>query len=368
MKRLAFIDSLRGLAALYVVVYHMTLIPQPNLDVPAWVTAFVHTGGTGVTLFFIVSAFSLCYTMPSHQRQATPLASFYLRRFFRIAPLFYFMLTVTILRDKWIYGIGHSPKQILASVFFVFNLWPGQQDGIVWASWTVGVEMLFYLIFPLLYRWVRDVASAVVLFLLALLAFILAQAVAVDLPVWSQASQLAWIKASLLKHLPVFGVGMLCFFLFRRHEQGRLSAPSLGLALTMGALYTYAALLNGWCNNVLFETYYWQAVAYALLLLGLSILPLKVFVNRITEFYGEISYSLYLLHPVVVLALAPHYPRIYAALPGSGLAFFACLAVTYSSVTALAWLTYRFVEKPGIALGKRVYQRLAARRASLAAA
>src|SRR5262249_28303269 len=53
MRRLDFVDSLRGLAAIYVVVYHMLLLPAPNLGVPHWAHDVAFSGGTAVTLFFI---------------------------------------------------------------------------------------------------------------------------------------------------------------------------------------------------------------------------------------------------------------------------------------------------------------------------
>lgn len=111
----------------------------------------------GVTMFFVVSAFSLCYMMPRHKREARPLVSFYLRRFFRIAPLFYFMIATTLFYHAQFMGVpldywAAKSEALVASVFFVFNFLPGQQLGVVWASWTIGVEMPFYLLFPLLYR------------------------------------------------------------------------------------------------------------------------------------------------------------------------------------------------------------------------
>ena len=63
-RRLEFLDALRGLAAAYVLMYHMVFVAQPNLALPRWVEKVAHAGGSGVTLFFIVSAFSLYYTMP----------------------------------------------------------------------------------------------------------------------------------------------------------------------------------------------------------------------------------------------------------------------------------------------------------------
>ena len=112
----------------------MLLLPQPNLVPPRWVERFALAGGTGVTLFFIVSSFSLYYTMPLRLREPNPTFSFYLHRFFRIAPLFYFLIVFTLIRDRLIFRTGHSAVDVASSLTFVFNLIPLKQEGFVWAS------------------------------------------------------------------------------------------------------------------------------------------------------------------------------------------------------------------------------------------
>ena len=106
-ERLDSIDALRGIAALYVLVYHVALIPQPNLGVPSWAARYVLTGGTGVTLFFIVSAFCLCLSMRTHQDEPSPTMRFYVRRVFRIVPLFYLWLAASWVRDWLLHGVRH---------------------------------------------------------------------------------------------------------------------------------------------------------------------------------------------------------------------------------------------------------------------
>src|SRR5205085_5138797 len=49
-RRLEFLDALRGLAAAYVVAYHLLLLPDPHLVAPRWAEGFALSGGTGVTL------------------------------------------------------------------------------------------------------------------------------------------------------------------------------------------------------------------------------------------------------------------------------------------------------------------------------
>jgi len=183
MRRLDFLDSLRGLAALYVVVFHMTLVPNPHLEVPHWAQTVVLNGGTAVTLFFVVSAFSLYHTMKAHVDQPGAFRDFYIRRFFRIAPLFYAMLVFTMVRDVIYFGAWHSVWECIKSVAFVFNFFPGSQEGIVWASWTIGVETVFYLVFPILFARFLSFYSLMALCFAALLGTVVVHEIVVNLPV-----------------------------------------------------------------------------------------------------------------------------------------------------------------------------------------
>jgi peptidoglycan/LPS O-acetylase OafA/YrhL len=72
IPRLDFLDALRAIAALWVVHFHLIFIPQPNLARPQWAW-LASLGGMGVTLFFVASSFSLCYTMPVHDEKAAGL-------------------------------------------------------------------------------------------------------------------------------------------------------------------------------------------------------------------------------------------------------------------------------------------------------
>jgi hypothetical protein len=56
-KHLSSVEALRGVAAVYVVCFHMTWLPSPPLGIPGWLRPLILSGGTGVALFFVVSAF-----------------------------------------------------------------------------------------------------------------------------------------------------------------------------------------------------------------------------------------------------------------------------------------------------------------------
>lgn len=66
LPRLAYLDALLGFAVLFLVVHYVRLMPKPPLPVPDWLEALVAFGGSGVTLFFIISGFSMCLSWKRH--------------------------------------------------------------------------------------------------------------------------------------------------------------------------------------------------------------------------------------------------------------------------------------------------------------
>lgn len=364
MRRLESIDALRGVAAAYVVVYHMMLLPNPHLVPPEWLKPVVSTGGTGVTLFFVISAFSLYYTMPKRLGEASPTLNFYLHRLFRIAPLFYAVMLLYYVRDYLLFGVLHGPKVVIANLLFVFNIFPDLQTGYVWASWTIGVEMLFYLAFPLIYRYVRNIWTAFGLFLGGALLFIVIRTIVTGMPgVFGDAN--AYVQWTVFRHFPMFACGIIAFFAAEKLVlvQHEVERKGLGLFLILLSIYLYSALLGGWLPQIFPESYYWQGVVYSLLALGCLLNPVSIIVNPLTAFLGKLSYSIYLLHPTIVYFMAPIYFWIYRVVPDYFVAFCACYLLTMGVVSTFSYFTYRFVEEPGIRLGKRLMNSMESKKA-----
>jgi len=360
-RRLDFLDALRGLAAVYVIAYHLIYIPSPNLAVPAWARLWAVNGGTGVTLFFVISAFSLFYTTPARFKQRLPWVSYAMHRLFRIAPLFYFWIALTIVRDHFVFHATHPWWEIAASAGFVFNFIPTHQDGFVWASWTIGVEMLFYVVFPFIYMRVKNVTGAIALAIGLMLAWMFIQVV-VDYLKISPAASASMHQWFFPRFLPEFSMGAIAYFLLKDHvprlsQDERIARP-LGLLLVLAATYLYVAIMQNVGQVGLPDNRYAKAVCCLLLVIGLSLRTLKPFVNRLTVFLGKISYSVYLAQPTAILLLEPVYKKIYAASSGSmavSVAFVGCFLLTLAVVIPLAALSYYLVEKPGIKLGKYCY-------------
>ena len=333
VNRFAHIDTLRGLAALYVFFFHLALLPEPDLGVPYWAKQIVLSGSTGVTLFFVVSAFTLCYSMRARSDGPNPIYGFYVRRIFRIVPLFYVWMGISWLRDAYLYGTRHSLSDVLLSASFLFNLIPGKQAGFVWASWTLSVEMLFYLIFPLVFRFVSDYRRALTFFLFTIIASRAFPYFLVYLPI-SDPQRSSYINSSLLHHLPSFAAGVLAFHLYETFIKDKEVNRYWGVAFLGIFVFLYDAILSN--PNLYTIPLPWQAIAYGCLLIGLSIFPWKLVVNKFTVFFGLISYSVYLGHTSVIIALRPLYTKISAIDMATSLKFFLCASITLGLVALLS--------------------------------
>jgi peptidoglycan/LPS O-acetylase OafA/YrhL len=344
--RLHSLDSLRGLAAIYVVFFHVLSLP-PKISIPsAPLTEVLTFGHTGVFLFFVISGFSLSMTMPRHDRFVIPWISYAISRFFRIAPAFLVMLAVSLmLHHFWGWEVA-SPGRVLTNVTFLFNLIPGHQQGIVAASWTIGVEMLFYVTFIPLYR-------AALWFKLAVLtsticAFLMIKdIISPDYAQWT-----------VLGYFPIFVLGMLAFDCYERVAQTSLS-KQIGAALIVVGIIMLAVIVSVTRGEHILALRTLVGLGYAVLLVGCALYRPLILEAGFFTFFGTVSYSLYLVHAPVIFSCSQLFAQIAYSLPPTA-AYAACVVVALSIATMIAYLLYSFVEKPGINAGTRLLRFFAA--------
>ena len=340
-RRIIFIDALRGLSAVSVVFYHMIYLAQPPLAPPR-LFSFFAVGGVGVTMFFLISAYSLSMTMPRHLQTGHSLFSFYLHRACRILPLFYALLCISLyfFTSR---GVTFSPFQVIVNFLCVYNFFPGQQESIVMAGWTIGVEILFYAVFPLLYKYLNTMPRLLALFAASLALSYLAQRVF---------GPNGYVHSSIIRHFPVFVWGMVLFHCGEYAKRVTRWHIPLSLLLCGAAVVSFNAM--GRLPQCLEMNYYLQIIPFTCLFLGLLLFPLPILVSSATAFLGTISYSTYLLHPLVIVAVRPIFPRLAELNLGQPLTFALCAALTLAVVLPLAYFFYIYVEKPGIWCGKRI--------------
>jgi peptidoglycan/LPS O-acetylase OafA/YrhL len=348
-----------------VIISHLTLIPQPNLLIPDWIAPFIINGGdAGVNLFFVLSAFSLSYSMDKRANEAMPTGKFYVRRFFRIAPLFYFMMLVYWIRDANTFGVLHSVSEVLINASLLFNLIPTFITGFVWASWTIGVIALLYLLFPLIYKYIRNLPAALALLVASILMargwffFVVNHGEAIE---YLKSDQINWTwRFGFLENLPVFVCGVVTYRLFFDYfiKMNKKAQKICGFLFIISFLFFYALLLTERMQNALWEKHILHGMCFSLLVLGLGLKPLSFLVNSKTVYWGKVSYSLYLFHPIIIFTIIPAYRWLYNFIPGDILGYLASLLITLAILIGLSLISYRYIERTGIALGEIIINRL----------
>lgn len=351
------IHALRAVAALTILLFHLRyfvdIVPPPALQSTVGLHFF-----TGVILFYVLSAFSLAFsTIPSMSR-ASWVRDYLVKRFFRIAPLFYFMLAVYAL----LFAIKGWAQPDMATwimnITFLFNLIPGKHEGIVWASWTIGVEVLFYVIFPI-FLLISSWRVA--------LGWVLLGGIAVSISARALIDHAAlpgdYGKFAFISSLGVFLTGFVSFKIFESARQKLASG-------TWREQYVKrtCAIVCGLCLVAIFAPFGFTpastgrpdlmvwSVLFGATAIRQALYPSPWFATRALQWAGERSYGIYLLHPLVIGILTPWLKAMYIALqPSLGdWAFFAVGGVTILTVLVLANVAYHLVERPGMQAGKKM--------------
>lgn len=353
------VHGLRGIAALAVVLFH--IVHLAKVAVPDPFQFIASDFGKGVHLFFFLSAFSLMHsTTPTMQRPSW-VTEYFIKRFFRIAPLFYCLLLLMVLWPV-VRGQAFSVdwQALLLNLTFTFGLAPW--TGMVWAGWTMGVEMLFYALLPILMLTVRSSRATLGL---AILGIVVSMAISTILQVHYDHTMALykynWAYFSFAPNFCYFALGMVAFRLAQEvdRDSGGLRLKVAGCS-GLFLLLLFSAKPLGWHPNLVL----W-GIAFAALALWQSQWPSRWCANRVFEYLGERSYSVYLLHPVMIALLKTPLQTLYGMLsPQVGAyPFFFCAIFLLVPLLLITELSYRLVEIPGIRFGRLINSRLRVREA-----
>lgn len=359
LKRYDFIDALRGYAILGVVFVHASQWVRPSSD---WLRLAASEGGRGVQLFFLVSALTLFLSMSVRRdNEKHPMLSFALRRFFRIAPMFYAAAVVYTVY----FGLGPrywAPDGIEAwyiplTLLFLHGWHPETISSVVPGGWTIAVEMNFYLCVPLLFVYLTTVTRTLLVLLASLLlAWVLGGAVEALFATQYSAEQKYMAEGFaffwFFSQLPIFLMGVLLYRILRL--MGDFKDERLGLLLIIIAPFLWVSFLDVDTYRDLLPPHVLYGVSFVIFSLGLYLYPSQWLVNPVIRWIGRISFSVYLTHFAVIFILRDF---VFSGASFTGNSqLIGAFALVLTLACAISWMTYHMVEQPGIALGKRLVQ------------
>jgi len=409
---IAVLDGVRGLAILFVITFHIDWSNQNYKNLWDWRTnplasAVSIAGGTGVTLFFVLSGFLLFmpYAKALLFAGRWPLArSFYVRRMLRIMPGYYISLLVLLLIEGRDYFLPANWPKLFLFLSFLMDSSKDTFRALNGPYWTLAVEWQFYMILPLLtlgiLLLVRRVPVQKRLFAVTL-SLLGIMALSLFVRFWGlyflENPEATWLVprstlnvgefflfGSSGKYIEDFAVGMLASLCYiyaqsvtpehrfvKRLRRSSLWLWGAGLLiLVFSAMWHFQSdpTTPAWPFLSPLRPAYEElsemvlAWGYGMCIVAILFGPRQLqrpFAWTPLRWIGLISYSLYIWH----LPLLQLFESLLARLPG--LPFYAGYALYWVwaalVIVPFCLLTYIFIEKPGMKLGDRWRKAIEAR-------
>jgi peptidoglycan/LPS O-acetylase OafA/YrhL len=364
-QRLPELTGVRGLAACWVWLFHAWLVAGSRpvrLDALGLdITPFFSGGWIGVDLFFVLSGFVLSWPYVGVQPPRFEFKQFFRRRILRVVPAYYaqFLILIAFAATGILWDLP-SIGSAVAHLLFIHNLDSLWSSAVNEVWWTLPVEWQFYLVFPVLLLALSRfgglrVLPVIVLIILSWRVGAMHWLGAYDAT--ASISKKVWLLEQLPGRIDQFFLGMVSAHITARYapqfeqpgrERWSLLLVIVGAVSTVALLYVLVSHVEAYWQGhwLLYIWHLWAGLALALLISGLALggrFVRFLFGNRMMLWLGEISYSLYLWH-WIVLGILIH-AGLFIGVPSEVLLR---VVIAYSLLPALAvsWFSCWMVERP----------------------
>jgi peptidoglycan/LPS O-acetylase OafA/YrhL len=357
-KKLDYIDVLRGLAILGVILTHIDGAGSGRQYLPEKLLSFLDEGARGVQLFFVASAFTIFLSYDHRAgRERFVNRNFFIRRFFRIAPMYYIGICYYLWQNGFgpRYWLGDQPSvttgNVLGNFLFLHGFNPYWMNSIVPGGWSIAVEMLFYCFIPFLFSRIKNTRQAFNFVLFSLLFRFAFNLILQKWPfIHDQRLWTDFLFYYFPNQLPVFSLGILMYFIIKDEYRINISDKTLLLF----ALLFLVQLIFSWFPFL--PSHFMFGVGFVMIGIALSRYKFKLFVNPLVMYIGKISYSMYIVHFAVFYWITKFGFADYLTVSGTRTAILNILIrliVVLGFSVLLSTIFYRLVEMPMQRVAKR---------------
>jgi peptidoglycan/LPS O-acetylase OafA/YrhL len=359
------LNGLRFLAAAIVVLMHIhnNMGISGLAQLPAWPILF--KGLYAVSFFFVLSGFLITWLLLREQQRMHSIAikKFYLRRIFRIWPLYFIVIAAGLFfywrvapalhlafESDYPHGLG-----VLLYAFFLANLMNSiyHVGGMLHVTWSVAVEEQFYLFWaPLVKRCQRRLPALI----LTVTMLSLAANMLNTLNIFHLGKGMQSFVGTLQFHYMGFGAGFA--WLLHKHRDRLLAHPFFhSPALQVFFLLLIGAFFFLYNKNVWGELLLPVPLAclFGWLIINVSSNPRRILNldNRPLNYLGKISYGVYMYHMPMVYAIAFLFKRMAWTGSAGWYYFPAYFTLVFALTVALASGSYYVLERPLLRFSKR---------------
>jgi peptidoglycan/LPS O-acetylase OafA/YrhL len=361
-SRIPMLDGLRGIASLMVVAYHfgphLVRLPESHFQ-------FLHQLPTlwfkGVDLFFVLSGFLISGILVNARHSPRYFQTFYLRRAFRIFPLYYLVLlgygAALLLHPDPQWRLFEKPLPFWTYALYLQNFAMTSADGFgaVWmaGSWSLAIEEQFYFTLPAVIRWVTDRGLFWFTTLGCAGALVLRAAIQ-HLHLLPPTANFVLLPTR-LDNLAA-GIFVMLALRYRKEwlmERRRVIGwTTLGL---FGLWSLYSCVPNPYAIRLAFIERTITSTAFGLILLSLLLFPagaISRFLSTGTmRNLGNMAYSTYLFHPIVLCLVFKIWRGTDPFLTDA--ADFGPIAIALAVTLILSWLSWSQFESRLLRIGHR---------------
>ncbi|MET3134756.1 exopolysaccharide production protein ExoZ [Oxalobacteraceae bacterium GrIS 1.11] len=355
--QIPFIQALRGIAAIAVVIYHTHSLVgvTPDNAISQWIFS---SGPAGVDLFFMISGFVMALSMQNTSATLNSSFQFWKNRFFRIWPTYFiitilFCLTETIVRKNitpslvadWELHAWTLTGIVRSMLFFPLNYAAGAPffgGSVLHVGWSLNYEAYFYFILGCSlmfgrYRWTALFAWFFIT-LIAPLLFITPWYGIFDISAYHDYRP-GYLNLATSPIVFDFITGLLIGFIYTSRFRVR-NLQILYMLILVSVSATAWYFLSTMTKKFGFP--YWSMpISVTFLLLALLNKEKEIATPAPLQWLGKISYSLYLIHPLV---LAPAYLLTRGTSMGSYTRDFPYSMLVVSISIVAAWISYELLE------------------------
>lgn len=333
-SRVSWLDSLRGIAAFMVVILHIWIIwlesMKNNLDLNSillpifnsFTVEYIDFGKIGVAVFFIVSGYVIPYSLEKKN-----IKQFLISRFLRLYPIYW----VSIFLAYFVYHNLTVNEYLINMTMFQSFLKTNDAIGVFW---TLQIEWIFYIIciilkyFKILNRNKTIIYSFIALLVVAIIGSYFRYSLQIKLPI-------ALCLALLL---------MMIGIIANRIDRGDSSLDFTLKAMVFSFIFSLIpiCILSYSQDMGNQETWYRYLNSYIIAIIMFFVFRKYKFYNKFLGILGLISYSVYLLHPLIVITIV----KLKLNILSSNFFIFFILCFIFSII--IGFVSYYLIERPFI--------------------
>ncbi|MFM1962610.1 MAG: hypothetical protein RLZZ172_1455 [Bacteroidota bacterium] len=341
------IDGLRGFLAIGVFIHHVDIwfhYLQTGLWNKGSSDLYAYFGGISVSFFFMITAFLFVSRILQFDKETIDWKHLFIARFFRLFPMYFFSLLILLFiifqTSSWEIKVGWFKLIKNIGYWLTFTIF---SDGIINANnltgiinagvvWSLPFEWVFYFSLPVLALLITGKHINVFYIILGLL-FV---------------SLFIKIHGFEVKHILSFAGGSIAPFVLK-YGKKTVNYNKWYYSLFILGCFGLIAIVGDLSDFFIKSTI---ALIFTLIALGNNLWGLLN--SRVLKFLGEICYSTYLLHGIVIF-IAVNYLLGSETVKGFPLIlYYLTFIVLTPVIVGVSYLGFRFIEKPFMSYSKKI--------------